>query len=252
MNRSRWSDVGAILAAVAVVSGLVFALRPHQTPTLAVSPIPAQSARPQPADAHPTALFIGDSYTAGNGFTEMSPNCVAATKMGWLCKLSAVPGTGYISGGPANRFVVDPYVGVSTSFSERIPGLAAVFQPDFVILDGGRNDQFPPKHDVFDAMAATIAETRRAWPTATLIFIRPRFLAHPADDLGFDDAFINRLRAQPGAEEMDIIDPIVRFTREDTSGMLADDQTHPNQRGEQELAQALVESLSGHGFAGKT
>ena len=103
---------------------------------------------PTAADARPLVLFIGDSYTEGRGSAEMSYGCRAVAQMGWLCDLSAMGGTGYISGGPANRWV-DQYAGKSLSFSERIPHLAAKYDPAVVVLDGGRNDEFPPRKDVF-------------------------------------------------------------------------------------------------------
>ncbi len=250
MNKARWSDIAAIAMAVALLAGLGFVFRPQDTPTV---PVPASAAhvdRPvPPATTRPSVLFIGDSYTGGSGLAEMSYACMAAVRMGWVCDLSAVPGTGYISGGPANRFVVDPYIGTSTSFVERIPHLAAMYRPDIVVLDGGRNDTFAPSDDVFKAMSATIGEVRRAWPTATIIFLRPRYLADPRDNLGYDANFIARLLAQPVARGVVVLDPISRFTGVDTSAMLSDDGVHPNQRGEQDLASALVDSLAGQGFA---
>jgi lysophospholipase L1-like esterase len=246
----RCFDIAAIAVAMAVLAGLGFVLRPQQTSTIMVAPSAAHVVRPHPrAATRPTTLFIGDSYTGGRGLAEMSYSCMAAVRMGWLCDLSAVPGTGYISGGPANRFIVDPYIGPSTTFAERIPKLAVQYQPDVVILDGGRNDLFPPHDDVFKAMSATIGDVRRAWPTATIVFLRPRLLANPDDDLGFDDGFIARLLAEPAARRMVVLDPIKQFTGIDTSGMLSHDGIHPNQQGEQSLAQALVDSLLGQGFA---
>jgi lysophospholipase L1-like esterase len=254
MSVSRWSDITAVVATVAVVGGLGYALRPQETATVAFAHATVAIERPQVTtkNGDPSVLFIGDSYTGGSGLAEMSPSCVAATRMGWLCELSAVPGTGYISGGPANRFTVDPYIGESTSLIERIPGLAEIYQPDVVILDGGRNDLFPPPDDVFKAMAATVGEARRAWPAATLVFVRPRFLEHPEDNLGFDDDFIAHLSRQPGAEGLVVLDPISWLVNTDTSGMLSSDGIHPNQLGEQKLATALVDSLLGHGFVVKT
>ena len=250
MKGKCWSDIGAVVAAVAVVGGLGYALRPQDTAMTAAPAAAAAVERPQPTQsAAPSVLFIGDSYTGGSGLAELSPSCVAATHMGWLCRLAAVPGTGYISGGPANRFTVDPYASESTSLAERIPRLAKIYEPSVVVLDGGRNDEFPPRDDVFKAMAATIDQVRRAWPTATLVFVRPRWLDHPEDDLGFDDDFIANLLVQPGAEGMVVIDPISWFIGRDTSGMLSNDRTHPNQQGEQQLAKALVDSLLAHGLA---
>jgi lysophospholipase L1-like esterase len=249
MNGPRRLDLAAIVLCITIIIGLCFALRPDATAMIAVDPSTVHVDRPQPpaADTRPSLLFIGDSYTAGNGPPEMSYGCMAAVRMGWLCNLSAAPGTGYISGGAAN-----PYRGPSKSFIERIPNLALVYQPDVVVLDGGRNDRFRPAGNVFGAMTGTIGETRRAWPNARIAFIRPRFLAHPDDDLGFNDAFITRLREQPSAEGVTFLDPIKTFTRKDTSAMLAEDRIHPNQPGELALTSALVESMRVQGFAPST
>jgi hypothetical protein len=248
LSRTRWFDVAAIALTVAIIVGLGFVLHPRETATIAVAPSTANVDRPQhPAAQRPSVLFIGDSYTAGRGVSEMSYGCMAAVRMGWLCHLSAVPGTGYISGGPANRSIVDPYIGPSTSFAERIPKLAAKYQPDIVILDGGRNDFFPPREDVFKAMSATIGDARRAWPTATIVFIRPRFLARPGDDLGFDDDFINRLKSEPATRGVLILDPIRSLTDTDTSTLLSADGKHPNAQGEQSLSTAFLDSLVASG-----
>ena len=98
-------------------------------------------------------------------------------------------------------------------------------------------------------MTATIEDARRAWPDATIIFIRPRFLADPGNDLGFDDDFIARLEPEPAAAGVVFIDPISRFTGTDTSAMLSDDRIHPNPQGELALTSALVESLVAQRFA---
>lgn len=74
-----------------------------------------------PPPSRPTALVVSDAYTSGTGLAETSYACDAVTKMGWLCKLAAEPGTGYISDGTANRFPIDQGTGKSTSFGERIP-----------------------------------------------------------------------------------------------------------------------------------
>lgn len=249
ISRLTRSDVVAVVVAIVIVVCLAVALRPQHVGAAPVTPTAAQVNRPEPgAEPQPSVLFIGDSYTAGSGLREMSPSCRAAVRLGWVCHLSAIPGTGYVSGGPANRFTVDPYIGRSTTFSERIPGLGAVYHPDIVVLDGGRNDQFPPRQDVYKAMAATIADVRRTWPTATLVFLRPRLLADPDDDMEFDDRFMARLAAEPASEGMVILDPIKKFVGTDTSGMLSEDGIHPNRRGEQALATALANALAEHGW----
>lgn len=252
MSRTCWFDLAAIVLTIAVLAGLGFALRQQHTPTITVAPSAAHVDRPQPpAKTLPSALIIGDAYASGSGLAEMSYGCMAAAKMGWLCDVSVQPGTGYISGGVANRFVLE-YMGPSTSFAERLPGLAAMYDPDVVILDGGRNDHLAPPDAVFDVMSATIADVRQTWQRARIVFIRPRVLARPDDDLGFDDEFIARLQAEPAAQDLVVIDPISRFTATDTSTLLSDNGTHPNQQGEAALSSALVDSLLEQGFASIT
>jgi len=252
MKGTRWFDTAAIVVTIAVLVGLGFVLRPQPSPTIRVAPSSAHVDRPQlAAKTGPSALFIGDSYTRGY-VKEMSYVCLAATQMGWVCNLSAVGSTGYLAGGPANRFDIDEGIGQSTSFAERIPKLAQTYQPDMVFLDGGRNDLDLPRDDVYDAMIWTIAGVRSAWPTAKIYFIRPRILPRPGDDLGFDDEFIARLRADPAAQDVVVLDPIVRLTDTDTSALLLSDEFHPNQRGQQALSSALVDSLLAEGFALRT
>lgn len=198
----------------------------------------------------PTALFIGDSYTAGAGMEEMSPSCLAATRIGWLCALSAVPGTGYISGGAANRFEVDPYIGESTSFIERIPTLSYQYSPEVVVLDGGRNDDFARESlDVFKAMVATIREVHRAWPDTELVVVRPRWMSNPRDDLGLGDGFFASLITAGGVSDIALIDPIGRIVA-DTSTMLEPDGRHPDRLGRRVLADSLVAEFQGHDLGG--
>ncbi|HEY7052905.1 MAG TPA: SGNH/GDSL hydrolase family protein [Mycobacterium sp.] len=252
MSRTRWLDIAAIALSVAVLAGLFFVSHPRPTSTLTTAPSTAHVDRPQPALAgRPSALVIGDSYAWGNGLAEMSYGCMAAAKLGLLCHLSGGPGTGYVSGGPGNRFTLKD-IGPSKSFDERLPGLAAEYQPSVVILDGGRNDVPAPHDAVFDAMASTIADVRQNWPTARIVFIRPRLLTRPNDDLGFGDEFFARLLADPAMRDVVVVDPINRLAGTNTADMLEDDGIHPNRAGDLALSSALVDSLRDHGFAPTT
>lgn len=246
MTRLRWSDIAAIFVALAVIAGLTMVFgRPEGGAT---GPLPPTTVRGlDVADVRPTVLFIGDSYTEGAGSREQSYACMAAVRLGWLCDLAARGGTGYISGGPANRST-DEYLGPTTSFSERIPHLAAQYDPAIVVLDGGRNDHFPPRQDVFNAMRQTIADTRRTWPDARIVFIRPRLLAEPGQDQGFDDAFMARLESDPAAAGVLFIDPMASLVGTDTSAFITEDGVHPNQRGYDRLSSALADALTKAGL----
>jgi lysophospholipase L1-like esterase len=245
----RWDDIAALLLVVLVVVGLVIAVYPHQTATTATAPAATRVDRPTPPDAaRPTMLVIGDSYVAGTGRDELSYGCMAAARMGWYCKVAASPGTGYISGGPANRFQLK-YEGESTSFDERLAGLALKYQPNVVVLDGGRNDLFAPPDAVYNVIVSTIADVQRTWPDATVVFVRPRFLSRPGDDLGYGDELIARLQADPNIRPMLVIaDPIASLAGRDTSGLVIDDGIHPTRQGEMVMASALYDSLLALGF----
>ncbi|MTL12201.1 SGNH/GDSL hydrolase family protein [Nocardia seriolae] len=179
---------------------------------------------------------------------EMSYACQAAVRLRWLCDLAAMPGTGYISGGQANRFRLE-YLGDSTSFDERITRLARRADPNIVVLDGGRNDKFAPLDDVYQAMLGTVADAHRTWPAAKIVFVRPRFLRDPADDNGFDDDFFARLQSEPAMAEVVVIDPIASLDQSDTAGWLGPDRMHPNAEGNRRIAAALVDSLTTQGLA---
>jgi lysophospholipase L1-like esterase len=243
MTRTRWFDIAAIALAIAISVGIagVSCSARVATPVAAPSDLANQQASTS-AQTRPLALFIGDSYTEGSGSAEMSYGCRAVAQMDLLCAISAAGGTGYISGGAANRWV-DPYIGKSLSVRERIPHLAAKYDPAVVILDGGRNDEFPPRENVYAAMVSTIKEVRRTWPEALIVFVRPRFLAKPSDDLGFVNKFMARLESEPPANGVAFIDPIGSLADTDTSGLLASDRIHPNRKGEQRLTEVLLDSL---------
>lgn len=253
MSRTRWLDIAAIALAIAVLAGLGFVTQPRYTPTIAVAPSSARVDRQgQSANTPPAVLFISDSYSAGSGLDENFYGCTAALRMGWLCNVSGEPGTGYISGGTANRFDLGHNLGMTTSFGERISSLARRYTPNVVILDGGRYDLFAPFDAIFDAMSSVIKTVRQTWPDARLAMIRPRFLDRPDDNLGFDDDFMARLQGVPGAEGMAVLDPISRFVGTDTSTMVPDGQRNPNQQGEIALSSSLVDALSDNGFAPTT
>ncbi len=242
MSRTRWFDVSAIALAVAISIGMTVSLCSAGPASSGTTPPNALNQRQNYLDARPLALFIGDSYTAGDSSAENSYGCRAAVEMGWLCALSARGGTGYISGGPANRWI-DPGIGESLSFRERVAHLALQYHPQLVVLDGGRNDTFPPREDTYAAMLSTITEVRRAWPKAQIVFIRPRFLANPNDNLGFDDAFFESLRSDPATHGVAFIDPITWLSGTDTSTLLSTDGIHPNPEGVTQMTISLLKSL---------
>ncbi len=247
----RLSRDGALaLAAVLTVVGLGIALRPQHTPAATPSVSGPEISRPQlsPSATKPVALFITDSYASGDALAEESYACKAAEKMGWLCKLAAEPGTGYVSGGKANRFPIETGNGESTSFGERIPRLSGMYNPDVVILDGGRKDTFVPVADRFPILASTIGQAHQTWPNAKIVYIQPRYLSEPDDDLGAGEDIAVRLKEASKVEDLVVVDPIQSFEDTDTKPLIAADGKSPNSAGARALGDALAKALTTSGM----
>jgi hypothetical protein len=253
-SRFRRADAALALAGVVTAAGLGFALWPRPTPTATVDPASVRIDRPiVAASGQLTALIISDSYTAGSGLAETSYGCAAATSMGWLCKTESEAGTGYVSGGPVNRFELEAGSGMSTSFGERISRVAKTYDPDVVILDGGRDDVFAEPEARFAATVRTIAQARQTWPDARVVFVAPRFLDKPEDDLGIDDEVIDLIREASGVDDLVVVDPIAGFDKAAAAPLIARDgtdpiQAAPNQAGERALGKALADALAKEGL----
>jgi len=247
---SRRVDVLLALAAILSLTALGIALRPQSTPVTRAKTSAADISRPDSSSApsRQTALVIGDAYTSGSGLAEMSYACDAVTKMGWLCKLAAEPGTGYISGGTANRFPIEQGTGKSTSFGERIPALAGMYTPDIVILDGGRYDTFAPRVDRLNVTASTIWQVHQTWPAARIIYIQPRFLTKPEDDLGVGNGLATALKLASGVKDLVVVDPILSFKGAATKTLVSPNGNNPSESGERALASALAKALASTGI----
>lgn len=244
----RRTDAALVAATLIAAGGLGFAVWPQATPTAAVDPATVRIDRPTLESAGlPTALIISDGYTSGSGLAEASYGCLTATRLGWLCKTASEPETGFVSGGPTDRFPLNDGSGQSTSFGERITPLGKIYRPDVVILDGGRNDVFAEPGARFDGIARTVYQVRQTWPAARIVFVAPRFLAEPGDDLGIDGDVIDELRKASGADNLIVVDPIAGFEDIDTAPLISRDGTNPNRAGERALADALAEALSRRG-----
>ena len=234
------------------VAALGFSLRPQHTPLAAGVPA-AELQRPKEFQtSRPVALVISDAYTTGSGAAEASYACKAATEMGWLCKLAAEPGTGYISGGTANRFPINQGTGKSSSFGERITTLANYYSPDYLIFDGGRADLFAPPVTRFESTVSAIWQAHQTWPKARIIFVKPRLLAKPEDDLGVDDDIVDLLRKAPDIKDLVVIDPILGFKDTDTKGLISVDGSNPNRAGGNALARAMATELERSGLRSAT
>ena len=119
-----------------------------------------------------TALWVGDSFTRGEG-AEVSqeqtyPHLVSA-RLGWLCHVDAQNGTGFLNDG----FLAGPGL---AALIDRLPETTRRVCADVVIIDAGRNDGMATEPGLRAAASRYLAALREAYPRARLIVVLPTLL----------------------------------------------------------------------------
>ncbi|QXQ15221.1 SGNH/GDSL hydrolase family protein [Skermania piniformis] len=249
--------IAALAVLVGVAAGAAVVRQYSLTrPDAAAAPTaPVVPAVPPPA---PSILFIGDTYTLGPpSLPDLGYACRTAATLDMDCSLAAVPGSGFINGGPQHRLPQTDIV--SSSFAERVPELQARHQPDVVVLDGGRNDLPYGLDNLRNAVLYTLELTVQAWPQARVVLIAPWFLADPTP-VGVVDrtrtpvgqVLQAAVAADPPLHAVDVVDPGPAgwFTGTATRDLLADDGVEPSVDGHDWIAGRLVAELRARGIGG--
>jgi hypothetical protein len=192
----------------------------------------------------PVAVFLGDSYTAGAGASQVDKSApyLLAQRYGWRPVDLAHGATGYISSPP------DPgqaWCGLyhCPSYTESIPATAAT-NPDLVIVNGGRNEV---------AISATTQWTkgvqdfytslRRSVPHATIIATSPIWDDSPTpSSIEAMRAVVRAAVTAAGGRFIDLGEPLLG--RPD---LVASDGIHPNDAGNVAIAAAFEAAYSGEG-----
>jgi lysophospholipase L1-like esterase len=248
--RRYWGVVAAL--SVLLVAGAVLAF---------TSVAGVDDFAPADGPAHTqSALFIGDSYTEGPDTPDVSYGCMTAAALGWKCDIAAQGGTGYLSGGPGHRVQLGQSAPPSTSFVERLPRLRDLYQPDIVVIDGGRNDDQFDISDVDRTFAYTVRKVIETWPKARIAVIAPWYVNEPVmrpPGLGgrtIGDEFRSVLSSSRDFDAVDFIDPgaLGWFAGIDTSPYLSDDGIHPNSEGVKKIAELLTQAFRNQGFANRS
>ncbi|GAA1420999.1 SGNH/GDSL hydrolase family protein [Agrococcus citreus] len=136
---------------------------------LAVVTACAQAPTPTPSTpTHPTAVFIGDSYTVGTGTSLAGTDfpAILGDLRDWNVQNLAIAGTGYSTGQPDGLCPAsgcNSYVGV-------LPAAVAA-DPDIVVVSGGRNDL--NRLHLERPVTVFYTELRRQRPEARLVVTSP-------------------------------------------------------------------------------
>ena len=120
-----------------------------------------------------TALWVGDSFTRGEGADvpeEQTYPYLVSARLGWQCHVDAQNGTGFVNDG----FLAGPGL---APLIDRLPGTAQQVRADVVIVDAGRNDCIAADSAVHAAVTRYLTALREAYPRARLIVVLPTLLS---------------------------------------------------------------------------
>ena len=245
----RWLVSGGIAAsvvaafAVAVLVGMVLGAggiavggtgggsepAPRGAPSVwAESPSPSPSPVVQ---REPVVLFVGDSYTVGQGATspELRWSTLVSEQMGWRELNVADGGTGFVKGN-AKR---DNY---PTQLRSVPPGSA-----DIVVIAGGQNDFKGLRKDpgrVFQAVADTYALAVQRFPDAEIVSIGPSTPRAIGLEARAMDSAVRAAAAESGATYVSLLDPNIVQGR-----LVHEDGVHTTDAGNAMIARRVLRTL---------
>ena len=187
------------------------------------------------APARHQLLFIGASYTAGLGASSPEHGYAGqvAERLGWPAHVYAVPGSGYLNGGPHG----------GDTFGQQIARIPAGLRPGLVVLQGGRNDAGFPSSALRTAACGTARQLRQKFAGAQLVMLGniPFGQTVPAAQRLVEHVLATAARSC----HVPFIDPIAEgwITRANAGQLVGTVPGHPNDAGYRYIAERLVADL---------
>lgn len=246
MPRSKkLANAGIIGLSALVVAGLGIAVAQDQqaqarnTEAVSTYTPPMHTAAPAP-EGPATALFLGDSYTAGAGVSRQAdrwPTRVANAQR-WIEQNLGAGGTGYGTS-------VDAPTSKDACGKSYCPDYAQALEdyvgqsPDVVVVAGGRNDFDLSPDEFADAVDGVLGSVVKKFPKATIYAVSPVW-----DDDEVPDGFDTRIDAvrtaaeKVGATFVDVGQPLVG-----KPDLVVEDGVHPNREGHAAIADAFKSAL---------
>lgn len=177
----------------------------------------------------PTALFLGDSYTAG---VELPADEITDR---WATRLSAAQGWVELNEGCAGAGYTHPGQVCMTTYREQIDALADA-NPDVIVVSGAVNDLGSTLGEIEAAAQATFVTLTSTFPNARVYAIGGVYAGVDTATVGPTleeiDVVIAAQATAAGATFVDIGAPLT-----DRPDLLADDGLHPNSAGHAVIAE---------------
>jgi lysophospholipase L1-like esterase len=194
-------------------------------------------------DYKPTLLIVGDSFASGTGDPTFRPYpYLLADRLGWCLALDAEGGTGFVNvtaGGNSGRL----------PFIDRLARDGQLYDVDYVLIDGGRNDLGLPPAEVIPAADEYMKKVRATWPKAKIIMMLPSYVA--AEEASNYPAVSAGMRRS--AEEVDayVIDPVAEgwYRGRDLAPLFWNDGVHLNAEGNEYYASRIIDNIRSMGLS---
>jgi lysophospholipase L1-like esterase len=240
----RASLVLCAIVMLALIVGVGYVQwRRNDVSTHANEPESAVSSIGSMFDYKPTLLIVGDSFAGGTGDPTFRPYpYLLGDRLGWNLTLDAEGGTGFVNvaGGVKSGRV---------PFIDRLARDGQLYDVDYVLIDGGRNDLGLPPAEVIPAADEYINKTRAIWPKAKIIVVLPSYVSaveasnYPAVSAGM----------RRSAEEVNayVIDPVAEgwYRGKDLDPLFWTDGVHLNAAGNEYYASRIIDSMRAMGLA---
>lgn len=223
--RKLGSVVGIVCVAVLICVGIAGMLVLNSTLVISDS-----------TRGKPVAVFIGDSYSVGEGITNGSARwtSIVASDFGWIESNYAFGGTGYSRNGllaGCGRIYCPNYDQVI----DRLFGEP----PSFVVISGGRNDEDASSFET--SVLQTLSKAQSKWPETTVIVTSPIWGSEtpPAWFSGVAST-AREVATSNGVAYLDLGEPF-----RNRPDLLGPDGIHPNEAGQRVLAMAFERAMQG-------
>ena len=180
-RRPRRAGLWAVLLVALAVAVPVLALVVHEpgsrpsgtqrltssTPRTATpTPTPTATAAPV-AKGRTRALFFGDSYFIGGGYTDESNSMarIASNRLGWVSEINGGGGTGFVQANP--EYDLPNFLGQIED------GAFDVGRRSWVVIEGGNDDRFLDMAQVGKNARKVLRIAQRRFPGATVVLVGP-------------------------------------------------------------------------------
>ena len=202
------------------------------TPTPTPTSSPQAPTRNQPRK-QTRALFFGDSYIIGGGYTgpQNSMAAVAARRLGWQAEIRGAGGTGFVSG--------NPEYGLPSFLGQIQDGALDVGAVNWLVIEGGGNDKYDRPANIKRHAVRVLRAAAQRHPEARLVLVGT--MDPTVDDFSDTDGVIGALRR--AAKRVGVPYISAQYWLQGRQDLVGPDYDHPTPAGHRLCGRKLANAL---------